>query len=130
VKRLHEIVRLNAILLVVLLVVLQSVGAAQAQGSFQFLHLEDPGRLSLRLFAVGYGAEKYGTSHAGFELDQTITRAISIIGRVAAYQVYQGSGFDRALFSRCWAVKMRVTPTRRFFKTNALVGYGFKAVIR
>jgi hypothetical protein len=97
VKRLHEIVRLNAILLVVLLVVLQSVGAAQAQGSFQFLHLEDPGRLSLRLFAVGYGAEKYGTSHAGFELDQTITRAISIIGRVAAYQVYQGTGFDSPL---------------------------------
>jgi len=72
-------------------------GAAHAQGSARFLELENPERLSLRFFAVGYGAEKYGTTHVGFELDQTITRAVSIIGRVAAYQVYQGTGFDSPL---------------------------------
>jgi len=72
-------------------------GAAHAQGSARFLELENPERLSLRFFAVGYGAEKYGTTHAGFEVDQTITRAVSIVGRVAAYQVYQGTGFDSPL---------------------------------
>lgn len=71
--------------------------AAHAQGPFQFLQLENPGHLSLRLFAVGYGAEKYGTTHAGFEIGQTITPAISIIGRAIAYQIYQGTGFDSPL---------------------------------
>jgi hypothetical protein len=82
---------------VLVLVVVECGGAAHAQGSFQFLQLEDPGRLSLRLFGVGYGAEKYGTTHEGFELDQTITSAVSIVGRVAAYQVYHGTGFDSPL---------------------------------
>jgi len=68
-----------------------------AQGSSRFFELENPGRLSLRLFAVGYGAEKYGTMHEGFEIDQTITPVISVIGRAAAYQVYQGTGFDSPL---------------------------------
>lgn len=77
--------------------ILGTSAAAHAQGSFRLLELENPGRLSLRVFAVGYGAEKYGTTHAGFEIDQTITRAISLIGRIAAYQVYQGSGFDSPL---------------------------------
>jgi hypothetical protein len=72
-------------------------GSAHAQGSSQLLQLENPGQLSLRLFAVGYGAEKYGTTHAGVEIGQTITRTISIIGRAVAYQVYQGSGFDSPL---------------------------------
>jgi len=84
-----------ALLLVAL--ILGFGAAAYAQGSFRFLQLENPGRLSLRLFAVGYGSEKYGTTHAGLEIGQTITPAISIIGRAAAYQVYQGSGFDSPL---------------------------------
>jgi hypothetical protein len=71
--------------------------AAHAQGSFRFLELENPGHLSLRLLAVGYGAEKYGTTNAGFEIGQTITPAISIIGRAIAYQVYHGTGFDSPL---------------------------------
>ena len=71
--------------------------AAHAQGFSRFLELESPGRFSLRLFAVGYGAEKYGTTHVGFEIDQTITRAVSIIGRAIGYQVYQGTGFDSPL---------------------------------
>jgi hypothetical protein len=74
-----------------------SSAAAYAQGFSRFLELENPGRLSLRLFAVGYGAEKYGTTHAGFEIDQTVTGAVSVIGRAIAYQVYQGSGFDSPL---------------------------------
>lgn len=95
-KRPREILKLNALASVVVFLLL-SGGTAQTLASDQFLDLQNPGRLSLKLFAVGYGAEKYGTTHAGFELDQTVTRAISIIGRVAAYQVYQGTGFDSPL---------------------------------
>jgi hypothetical protein len=61
------------------------------------LELENPGHFTLRLFAVGYGAEKYGTTNAGLEIDQTLTRAVNVIGRAIAYQVYQGSGFDSPL---------------------------------
>jgi len=70
---------------------------ARAQGASRFLELQNPGHLSLRLLAAGYGAEKYGTTHTGFEIGQTITPAISIIGRAIAYQVYQGTGFDSPL---------------------------------
>lgn len=129
--------------------------AAHAQGFSRFLELESPGRFSLRLFAVGYGAEKYGTTHVGFEIDQTITRAVSIIGRAIGYQVYQGTGFDsplsparrssprtfglfeggasfspfRARHSRCWVVKMRATAMRLYSKTTSPVGCGSKAAI-
>jgi hypothetical protein len=85
----------RAFLIVPLILISNAV--APARGASQFFELDNPGRLSLRLFAVGYGAEKYGTTHAGFEIDQTITRSISIIGRAVAYQVYQGTGFDSPL---------------------------------
>ncbi len=83
--------------LLLVLLILGYSAAAHAQAPSRFLELESPGRFSLRLFSAGYGSEKYGTTHAGFEIDQTITRAISIIGRVIAYQVYQGTGFDSPL---------------------------------
>ena len=87
--------------------ILGSSAVLHAQGLSHFLELESPGRVSLRFFAVGYGAEKYGTTHEGFEIDQTITRAISVVGRAAAYQVYQGTGFDSPL-----------TPARRSSPRN------------
>ncbi len=69
--------------LLLVLLILGYSAAAHAQAPSRFLELESPGRFSLRLFSAGYGSEKYGTTHAGFEIDQTITRAISIIGRVS-----------------------------------------------
>jgi hypothetical protein len=73
------------------------IGEAQAQDFAQFFDLEIPGHLTLRLFGTGYGAEKYGTTHEGFELNQTITHDVSLIGRAIAYQIYQGTGFDSPL---------------------------------
>jgi hypothetical protein len=70
---------------------------AEAQDLSQFLNLERPGHLTLRVFAAGYGAEKYGTTHEGFELSQTITHEVSFIGRISGYQIYQGTGFDSPL---------------------------------
>jgi hypothetical protein len=74
-----------------------SCAVASAQESSRFLDLESPGHLSLRLFAAGYGSGKYDTTHEGIEVDQTITHAVSLIGRTLAYQVYKGSGYDSPL---------------------------------
>lgn len=68
-----------------------------AQDLTQLFQPADPSRLNLRLFGSGYGAEKYGTTHEGFELDQTLTQALSVVGRASAYQIYQGTGFDSPL---------------------------------
>jgi hypothetical protein len=76
---------------------LAGIADVQAQDMSQFFSLEKPGHFTLRLFAVGYGAEKYGTTHEGFEVNQTVTQAISVVGRISTYQIYQGAGFDSPL---------------------------------
>jgi hypothetical protein len=73
------------------------IGNSRAQDLSQFLTLERPGQFTVRLFAAGYGAEKYGTAHQGVELNQTVSRAISLVGRLSAYQIYEGTGFDNPL---------------------------------
>jgi hypothetical protein len=88
--------RFVATSLLVLLTLAGPKGAA-AQDLSQFFELSNPARFSLELFASGYGAEKYGTMHEGFELNQTITGAVSVVGRISAYQIYQGTGFDSPL---------------------------------
>jgi hypothetical protein len=54
-------------------------------------------QLSLGAFISGYGSDKYGTTHGGFELQQTVTEQLSLVARATAYQVYQGTGFDSPL---------------------------------
>jgi hypothetical protein len=70
---------------------------AQAQDLSQFLVRDQPAHLTLRLFFAGYGAEKYSTTHEGFELTQTVTQGISLVGRATSYQIFQGTGFDSPL---------------------------------
>ena len=90
-------VSLKRAALPIALVVLASNVAAYGETLPQSLQLEDPGRLTVKLFSVGFGSEKYGTTNAGLEIGQTITPVLSIIGRAIAYQVYQGTGFDSPL---------------------------------
>ena len=71
--------------------------APPSNAATDFFDLANPQRLSLTLFASGYGSEKYGTTHGGFQLEQTLTRYLSIAASVSAYQVYQGTGFDSPL---------------------------------
>jgi len=71
--------------------------ATYGQDLSQFFDLKSPGRFSLRLFATGYGAEKYSTAHQGLELDQSVTEGLTVVGRLSAYQVYQGTGFDNPI---------------------------------
>jgi hypothetical protein len=86
---------LAGVLLAILL--LGNSGGAAAQDLTQFFDLANPPRFDLRLFASGYGAEKYGTTHEGFEFSQTVTGALGMVGRISGYQIYQGTGFDSPL---------------------------------
>jgi hypothetical protein len=69
----------------------------QAFSDSDFFDLTKPMHLGLTLFATGYGSEKYGTTHEGFEFEQSLTRYVGVVARVSAYHVYQGTGFDSPL---------------------------------
>jgi hypothetical protein len=62
-----------------------------------FFQLESPPSLNLTFFLSGYGSDRYGTTHEGVEVEQSVTRYVSLVARVAAYDVYQGSGYDSPL---------------------------------
>jgi hypothetical protein len=79
------------------LAALGQAGEAAAQDLTQLFKLANPAHLDVRLFATGYGAEKYGTMHEGFELSQTLSGAAALVGRVTSYQIFQGTGFDSPL---------------------------------
>ena len=72
-------------------------GSAPARADSRFFHPMDPGQLSLALFVSGYGSDKYGTTHEGFELEQSVTNQLGLVARASAYQLYQGTGFDSPL---------------------------------
>src|SRR5437588_11294454 len=85
------------VILIVIGLMAAAISEARAQGLSEILTLERPGQFSLRLFATGYGSDKYGTTHQGLELNQSITRALGLMGRFSAYQIYEGTGFDNPL---------------------------------
>jgi hypothetical protein len=77
---------------------LAAIGSsASARADSDFFNLMSPERLSLALFVNGFGSEKYGTTHEGFELEQSATNQVSLVARATAYHVYQGTGFDSPL---------------------------------
>jgi len=65
-------------------------------------------QLNLALFISGYGSEKYGTTHEGFELQQSVIGQMSLVARATAYHIYQGTGFDSPL------LPARKSSTRNF----------------
>ncbi len=67
---------------------------ASADEFADFFKLQTPGHFSLTVFGSGFGADTYVTTHTGFQLEQTITHYVALVGRVTAYQVYQGDGYD------------------------------------
>jgi len=84
----------SAILLAVLILIRAAAADAAALYS-DFFTGANPQHLSLTIFAVGIGAEsKYAATNEGFELEQTLTPYVSLVGRVSGYQGYQGDGWD------------------------------------
>lgn len=61
----------------------------------------NPQHFGLTIFTSGIGAEsKYAVTHEGFELEQTLTPYLSVVGRVSGYQIYTGDGWDSPLAGR------------------------------
>jgi hypothetical protein len=81
--------------LMALAAVALSITCAHAEADL--FQLERPGTVNLTLFLSGYGSDKYGTTHGGVEVEQSITRYVSLLGRISSYQVYEGTGFDNPL---------------------------------
>ncbi len=81
--------------LVVAVLLMAGAATAEALPYSDFFTTADPQHLSMTMFASGIAAEsKYTATHEGFELEQTLTPYLSMVGRVSAYQGYEGSGWD------------------------------------
>jgi hypothetical protein len=88
----------NRILLSALIALATSAaGLDCARAESDFFKLEEPPSLNLTFFLSGYGSDRFGTTHEGFELERSLTRYVSLVGRVISYEVYQGSGYDSPL---------------------------------
>jgi hypothetical protein len=85
-------VRMTTITLFVL--TLLSNTAAQASSYSDWFTISRPEHLSLTIFSLGYGSDSYDTTHEGFEFEQSVNRFLGLVGRVSAYQIYHGDGFD------------------------------------
>ena len=63
-----------------------------------FFTAANPQNLSVTMFAGTIGSHHtYAATHEGFELEQTLTPYIGLVGRVSGYQIYQEDGWDTPL---------------------------------
>jgi len=62
-----------------------------------FFEVAAPGRFSLTLFGGGFLSDEYATTQQGVQFEQSLTRYVGLVGRIAGYQLYEGSGFDNPL---------------------------------
>jgi hypothetical protein len=76
------------------LIVIACSADAEAFPYSDFFDPLSPEHLSLTLFSSGYAADAYQRTDEGFELEQSLTSYVGVVGRASAYQVYSGSGFD------------------------------------
>ncbi|HXW84766.1 MAG TPA: hypothetical protein VEJ86_10205 [Candidatus Binataceae bacterium] len=85
-------------LLPIMLLVLALTARLDAYPYSDFFTLEPAPQLSVNLLGSAIGNEsRYAASHEGFQLEQTVTPYIDLVGRAAAYQIYQGGGWDSPL---------------------------------
>lgn len=54
-------------------------------------------RLDVALFGGGFISDNYGTLQEGFQLEQTVTRSVGLVGRFTGYQLFVGSPLDDPL---------------------------------
>src|SRR5215471_11083304 len=80
-------------------------GKTHAGTDGDFFALQRPGHLGLTVFASGFGSDTYATTGAGFQLEQSVTRYVGLVGRVSAFQVYQGKGYNSPFVSESNGVR-------------------------
>lgn len=74
--------------------------SANAWPYSDFFTAANPNHFSLTLFTAAIATrDTYAASHEGFQFEQTVSPYIGLVGRVAGYQIYQGSGWDNPLLA-------------------------------
>jgi hypothetical protein len=69
-----------------------------AQNVSDFFGLKRPPELGITLFATGYANEQAASTYEGFELEQTLTSYVDVVGAASSYQFWKGtSGYDSPL---------------------------------
>jgi len=58
---------------------------------------QSPGQLSLLVYGGGYWSKEYASTQQGVQLEQSLTKGISFVGRASGYELYVGGGFDDPL---------------------------------
>jgi len=92
----YDLVMRRAFLIAIL--VLSRASATHATPYSDFFSEANPPHFSLTMFASSFaGQYKYLATHEGFELEQTITPYVGLVGRVSGYQIYEGDGWDTPL---------------------------------
>jgi hypothetical protein len=80
-------------------------GNAPADALADFFTLQNPGHFGLTAFFSGFGSDTYATTSGGFQLEQSVTRYLGLIGRVSASQVYQGKGYNSPFVTEATGVR-------------------------
>jgi hypothetical protein len=97
-KKLRASRWLATAIIAVLGLVTPPVSDTPAYTSSDFFEFVTPPHLSLTMFAIGYGNEKYGSTQGGFQFEQSVNRLFGLVGRAAAYQILKGTiGYDSPL---------------------------------
>jgi hypothetical protein len=62
-----------------------------------FFQLANPQVLDAILFGGGFGSQDYGSIQEGFQLQQTVTPYVGVVGRITGYQLWVGDHFNNPL---------------------------------
>jgi hypothetical protein len=82
-----------------------SAGSTRADALPDFFTLQTPGHIGLTTFFGGFGSDTYATTNGGFQLEQSVTRYLGLVGRVSASQVYQGKGYNSPFVTEAIGVR-------------------------
>ena len=86
--------------LLVLVCALGWTGNARAQLQNLYPGLFQPAKpqvLDAILFGGGFGSQDYGSVQEGFQLQQTVTPYVGVVGRITGYQLWIGDHFNNPL---------------------------------
>lgn len=90
--------KITAPLLLVCVLSWASTARAQLQNLYPgFFEPANPQVLDAILFGGAFGSQEYGAIQEGFQLQQTVTPYVGIVGRIIGYQLWIGDHFNNPL---------------------------------
>ncbi len=104
-----KLVRTVGLLTAAMVLGMPGVGRAQLQDLYPgFFQLAQPGVLDAIVFGGGFGSQDYGSIQEGFQLQQSITPYIGLVGRATGYQLWVGDDFNNPLAPNTFQHKQRL----------------------